>query len=184
MSKAAFTFEIAGVKEMMRFFDELPTVSMQRTVLRNALIKAGQPIAQEAIRNVPSHKSRFLGNRRVGTLGSNLARSIKVSTSLKESQRKGKIRDRSSVTVYVGSTAPHAHLVEFGTVVRHTKKGKSTGRMTPNPFLTRAWEATKSTALHIFAAEMKEQIIKAARRLAKRASKGKLTASQIRGLSR
>jgi len=28
MSKAAFTFEIAGVKEMMRFFDELPTVSM------------------------------------------------------------------------------------------------------------------------------------------------------------
>ena len=183
MSKAAFTFEIAGVKEMMRFFDELPTVSMQRTVLRNALIKAGQPIAQEAIRNVPSHKSRFLGNRRVGTLG-RLARSIKVSTSLKESQRKGKIRDRSRVTVYVGSTAPHAHLVEFGTVVRHTKKGKDTGRMTPNPFLTRAWEATKSTALHIFATEMKEQIIKAARRLAKRAGAGKLTASQIRGLSR
>jgi len=183
MSKAAFTFEIAGVKEMMRFFDELPTVSMQKTVLRNALMKAGQPIAQEAIRNVPSHKSRFLGNRRVGTLG-RLARSIKVSTSLKASQKKGKVSDRSRVTVYVGSTAPHAHLVEFGTVVRHTKKGKSTGRMTPNPFLTRAWEATKSTALHIFAAEMKEQIIKAARRLAKRASKGKLTASQIRGLSR
>ena len=100
----SFSFELKGVKELTRLLDQLPTVAMKKTVLRNALKKAGSPIAEAAKANVP-----------VVTGG--LRDSIKVSPSLKPSQRKGR-QDRSVVTVYVGSSSPVAHLVEFGTVER------------------------------------------------------------------
>ncbi|HON00633.1 MAG TPA: HK97 gp10 family phage protein, partial [Acidobacteriota bacterium] len=100
----SFSFELKGVKELTRLLDQLPTVAMKKTVLRNALKKAGNPIAEAAKANVPVVTGR-------------LRDSIKVSTSLKPSQRKGR-QDRSVVTVYVGASSPVAHLVEFGTVER------------------------------------------------------------------
>jgi HK97 gp10 family phage protein len=39
--------------------------------------------------------------------------------------------------------ASHAHLVEFGTVQRHQKSGKSTGTMPAKPFLRPAWDSNK-----------------------------------------
>lgn len=178
-----YSFELHGVKELLAMFDQLPTVSMQKTVLGNALVRAGEPIAEAARASCP-----------VGPTG-NLRRSIHVSRKLNPSQRKG-WRDRSVVTVYVGSNAPHAHLVEFGTVERTLKKPRnilfngrwvtirSTGFVSPNPFLRNAWDAMKYKALKMFAGEMEQQIYMAARRLAKRAAAGKLTKRQIEGLSR
>ena len=177
----SFSFELKGVKELTRLLDQLPTVAMKKTVLRNALKKAGSPIAEAARANVP-----------VVTGG--LRDSIKVSPSLKPSQRKG--QDRSVVTVYVGSSSPVAHLVEFGTVERILDEPRlvklgdrwiritTTGFVSPNPFLRRAWHAMKMPALGIFAAEMKNELYKSAGRLAKRAAAGKLTAAQVRGLSK
>lgn len=181
-SKDAFSFELAGVKEILAMFDQLPTVAMRKTVIRNALKKAGQPIAEAAKANVPVRSGR-------------LRDTIKVSTSLKASQRGGKF-DRSRVTVYIGSSSPVAHLVEFGTVERILKeprmvllngrwvKVRSTGFVSPNPFLRNAWDAMKHKALKTFAGEMEQQIYKAARRLRKRAEKGTLTKRQIEGLMR
>lgn len=178
-----YSFQLHGVKELLAMFDQLPTVAMQKTVLRNALVKAGDPIVEAAKASCP-----------VGPTG-NLRESIHVSRSLKPSQRKG-WRDRSVVTVYVGSNAPHAHLVEFGTVDRSLKKPRNvlfngrwvtithTGFVSPNPFLRNAWDAMKGEALKIFAKEMEQQIYKAARRLSKRAARGTLTKSQIKGLMR
>ena len=177
----SFSFELKGVKELTRLLDQLPTVAMKKTVLRNALKKAGSPIAEAARANVP-----------VVTGG--LRDSIKVSPSLKPSQRKG--QDRSVVTVYVGSSSPVAHLVEFGTVERTLDEPRlvklggrwaritTTGFVSPNPFLRRAWHAMKMPALGIFADEMKNELYKSAGRLAKRAAAGKLTAAQVRGLSK
>lgn len=140
----SFSFELKGVKELTRLLDQLPTVAMKKTVLRNALKKAGSPIAEAARANVP-----------VVTGG--LRDSIKVSPSLKPSQRKG--QDRSVVTVYVGSSSPVAHLVEFGTVERILDEPRlvklgdrwiritTTGFVSPNPFLRRAWHAMKMPAL-------------------------------------
>lgn len=178
----SFSFELKGVKELTRLLDQLPTVAMKKTVLRNALKKAGSPIAEAAKTNVP-----------VVTGG--LRDSIKVSPSLKPSQRKGR-QDRSVVTVYVGSSSPVAHLVEFGTVERILDEPRlvklggrwiritTTGFVSPNPFLRRAWHAMKMPALGIFADEMKNELYKSAGRLAKRAAAGKLTAAQVRGLSK
>ncbi len=191
MAQAAFRFELTGVKELMKMFDQLPTASMQKTVLRNALKKAGQPIADMAKANCPYDPRPTRGYEN----SPHLRDTIAVSTSLKASQKKGRI-DRSVVTVYIGSSSPHAHLVEFGTTERKLPAPRplflnarwvtvfETGRMTPSPFLRTAWDALKMSALNIFASEMKEQIYKAARRLRKRAEAGKLTKTQIAGLSR
>ena len=169
-SNAGFSFELTGVKELMSALDQLPTVSMQKTAVRNALKKAAMPILEMAKANVPR-----------GETG-NLAASLKISTSLKASQRKGRISDRSTVTVYVGSSAPHAHLVEFGTKERTNKKGAARGSVSPNPFLRNAWDTMKYAALGILAIELRKQIYAAARRLAKRGGAGKLTAAQTTGL--
>ena len=84
----SFSFELRGVKELTRLLDQLPTVAMKKTVLRNALKKAGNPVAEAAKVNVP-------------IVTGHLRDSITVSPSLKPSQRKGR-QNRSAVTVYVG----------------------------------------------------------------------------------
>ncbi len=181
MASKGMSFELTGVKELTRLLDQLPTVSMRKTVVRNALKKAGQPIVMAAKASVPVEDGY-------------LRDSLQVSTKLKESQKPKGRRDRTTVTVYVGSSAPHAHLVEFGTVERKLKtprvakiKGHyavitTTGFVSPNPFMRKAWDAMKTTALKIFAQEMKVELYKSARRLAKRAASGKLTKRQIEGL--
>jgi len=181
-SKGAFSFQLSGVKELTKLLDQLPTVAMRKTVIRNALKKAGQPIAEAAKANAP-------------VVTGKLRDSIKVSTSLIASQRKGR-QNRSVVTVYVGSSSPLAHLVEFGTVERILKEPRqvffngrwavirTTGYTPPNPFLRTAWDSTKRVALKVFAEEMEQQIYKAARRLRKRAEKGTLTKRQVEGLMR
>jgi len=182
MSKSAFKFELTGMKELMNALEQLPTVAMQKGAIRNALKEAGKPVADDAKTNVPVDSGH-------------LRDSIKVSTSLKKSQRPRR-QDRSSVTAYVGSSSPLAHLIEFGTTQRILKEPRivtiggrtvqitHTGQVSPRPFLRQAWDSMKRKALEMFADQMREQIYKSARRLAKRAEKGTLTKSQIRGLSR
>lgn len=173
----SFKFELTGMKELLELLDQLPTVAMQKGVIRNALKKAGQPIAERARELAPYHEKP-----KQYAKSKHLRDSITVSTSLKASQRSGR-RDSSVVTVYVGATVPHAHLIEFGTGPRQWKNGKATGQVPPHPFLRIAWDTLKMNALKIFTDEMREQIYKAARRLAKKAAKGTLTKRQIAGLN-
>ena len=168
MATKGFQFELTGVKEIMKLFDQLPTVSMQKSVLRKSMKKALKPTKEAAERNAPQ-----------GQEGS-LAKSIRVTSSLKKSQR-GRT-DRSRVFMYVGSTHPLAPLIAFGTVERTKSGGSSTGHITPDRFLTKAWDSTRFTALKIFREEMKQNIYKAARLLRKKAAKGTLTTKQIAGL--
>lgn len=52
--------------------------------------------------------------------------------------RKGikyQILDRDTAVVGAGSPAYHAHLLEFGTVERETKKGVKKGRVAARPFI-------------------------------------------------
>ena len=167
--KQAFTFEIIGLKELMRNLEELPTVSMRKTAVRNALKKSAAPVKELAELLAPTEKEK---------------KAIKIGTSLKQSQKKGGWVDRSRVTVYVGSSSPLAHLFEFGTTDRYTKKGWARGRMPRKPFFRIAWDMKKNAALKLLSAELREQIYAAARRLAKRAETGKLTKTMIKGLSR
>ena len=170
MAQPAFKFEIVGLKECMDALSELPTMSMKKGVVRNALKKASLPIKEAAKANA---QSLPFDNKAI-------VDSIKVGTSLKKSQR-GR-QDRSRVTVYVGSSHPLAHLFEFGTAERFTKSGAARGHISPHPFMRTAWDANKKIALGRIGEEMWKAIEKSARLLAKKAAKGTLTKGQRAGL--
>lgn len=162
----SFSFELQGVKELDRMLHDLPR-AMGKTVLRNALKKAAQPVEDAAILGVP----RDTGN---------LQEHINISTTIKRSQ--GASRTPGQVDVYVGSSSPHAHLVEFGTGPRYTTGGGFKGQMPANPFLRKAFEATKERALKILIDELREQLMKAVRRLRKKAESGTLGKRAVKDL--
>jgi HK97 gp10 family phage protein len=173
MSNKAFTFKITGLQECMNALEQLPTVSMKRGVVRNALKKAAIPIKDRAKENAQGIK---IDNPGV------IADSVKIGTSLKKSQR-GRT-DRSRVTAYVGSSHPLAHLFEFGTAERYTKKDAYRGFMPAMPFMREAWDSQKKVALGLLKQELWKALEKAAKMLAKKAAKGTLTKGQIAGLRR
>ena len=59
--------------------------------------------------------------------------------------------------------APHAHLVEFGTVTRFLKSGGTTGRMPPNRFATRAFLTKADEAGEAMTKKALEEVEKAVR---------------------
>jgi HK97 gp10 family phage protein len=170
MAVKGFKFELQGVKELMTLLDQLPTKAMKKTVIRKALLQAGKPIADQAATNAPTGDS------------GRLKKSIQASPKLKAYQKKFKKQDRSKVEIYIGSSYPTAHLIEFGTAERFTEEGAKRGSITPNPFLRKAWDSLKGNALKDFAKAMESELMKAARSLAKKAEKGTLGKAQRRGL--
>lgn len=170
MGQPPFKFEIVGLKETMDALEQLPTLSMKKGVVRNALKKAAVPIKDKA-------KSNAQG---IPMDNKDIVESIKIGTTLKRSQR-GK-QDRSRVTVYVGSSHPLAHLFEFGTSERYTKKGAYRGYIPPMPFLREAWDSQKRVSLELLKDELWKALQKSARLLARKAEKGTLTAKQRAGL--
>ena len=170
MGTPAFKFELHGLKELMDAMDELPTMSMKKGVVRNALKKAALPIKEAAKANA---QSLPFDNKAI-------VDSIKVGTSLKKSQR-GR-QDRSRVTVYVGSSHPLSHLFEFGTSERFTKSGAARGHISPHPFMRTAWDANKKIALGRIGEEMWKAILKSAKLWNKKAQRGTLTSKQRAGL--
>jgi HK97 gp10 family phage protein len=158
-------FRIEGCKELERRLAALPK-AMSRTVLRNALKKASAPMKAEA----------------QGLAPTGLAESVVISTKLSKNQRRRRKADKATVEVFTGSKDPQAHLFEWGTAERRWRKGKSTGRMTPQPFMRPAWDATKKQAKDILFKEILLQLSKAVARLAKRAEKGTLSKRAIKEL--
>ncbi|MCK9351022.1 MAG: HK97 gp10 family phage protein [Clostridiales bacterium] len=170
MGQPPFKFEIVGLKETMDALEQLPTVSMKKGVVRNALKKAAVPIKDKA-------KSNAQG---IPMDNKDIVESIKIGTTLKRSQR-GR-QDRSRVTAYVGSSHPLAHIFEFGSAERYTKKGAYRGYIPPMPFLRGAWDSQKKVSLDILKDEIWKALQKSARLLARKAEKGTLTAKQRAGL--
>ena len=170
MTQPAFKFEIHGLKECMAALDELPTLSMKKGVVRNALKKAAIPIKEVAQINAQG----------LPFDSKNIAESIKIGTSLKKSQR-GQT-DRSRVTVYVGASHSLAHLFEWGTAERYTKAGAYRGFIPPMPFMRQAWDSQKKVSFDLLKEELWKALAKAAKLLAKKSAKGTLTKGQIAGL--
>lgn len=170
MSNKAFSFQLVGLKGCLDALDQLPTLSMKKSVVRNALKKAAVPIKDRAKENAHG----------IPMDNKDIVESIKIGTTLKRSQR-GR-QDRSRVTVYVGSSHPLAHLFEFGTAERYTKKGAYRGYIPPMPFLREAWDSQKKVSLGLLKEELWKSLQKSARLLAKKAERGTLTAKQRRGL--
>jgi len=149
---------LTGAKELERALSQLPK-STSKSVLRRALKNAAKPTVVLAESLAPRDTGKF-------------AESFEIRAQLKKSQKfgRGKIGD---VEMFVGSTDPKAHLIEFGTV-----------KMAPRPTLRPAWDSTKQKVLDAIEREIWESLAKAARTLAKKAQAGTLGKSARKALGR
>jgi HK97 gp10 family phage protein len=184
------TAKVIGFKEFEAALQELDKVATRKTVARNALKKAGEPVAA---------KMRSLAPVDDGVLSRSIAVSTKIkgeagkaayaqtmrNTSGNKAMAVKAMRDARRdakgtmppVMMFVGPTteAYQAHLVEFGTAP-HINAGKFAGTKhpgtAPQPFARPAWDATSGTALDLIGDTLKAEIMRAAARQAKRRAKG------------
>lgn len=133
--------------------------SMAKTQLRGAMKKALEPVAVDMERLAP-----------IGPTG-NLKKSIEIAPKLSRSQVSERVSIPGGVYMHVGSTAPHAHLVEFGTC-----------KTAKHPFLRPAWDKNRRKVLSIFVTEVWKNLERTAKRLAKQAAAGKLSKKGARAL--
>lgn len=146
--------QLHGHKELDRALRELPK-AVGRAALQRALKRAGEPVRAAA---------EALAPRATGEL----AESMEIRATLKASQRRGRIKG-GPVEMFIGSTDPKAHLLEFGT-----------SKMPAQPFMRPAWDANKDRVLRTLKDEIWRSLATAARRLAKQAAGGKLSRASRR----
>lgn len=134
--------KVEGLKELEQALMALGRVAA-RNVARRTLMKAAQPIADDAAQRAPEETG-------------SLVKSVAASTRNPRRHKK-----ESPVEVHVGpGRSPRAHLQEFGS--RHHG---------PQPFLRPAWQAGKDDALASIAADLSDEIAKATKRQANKAAR-------------
>lgn len=140
------TFKMEGLRELEKSLAELKPAT-GRNVARRVMLRAAEPIAQDAQSGAPVLKGRLQASAGFGT-------------RLSRRQRKLN-RKESPVEVYVGfGPWPQAHLQEFGTVDNPAQ-----------PFLRPAWDRGWRRALDEIIAGLWEEIAKAAARAARRSAR-------------
>ena len=205
---ARTTFKLEGFKELDAALAALPD-GLARGAAKRSMKKAGEIIAaaQRALAPVgPTGNLRdsisvqvkarnLTGLAEFGGVLSDGGSRQEAKQALR-SARGERGSEGTRIVVNVGSSAPHAHLVEFGTVERHwltggihirggrvgrgkgrrrilftLSKGKSTGIMPANPFIRPAFDATKGVALAVLKHELAADVQRTAARYARRRAK-------------
>ncbi len=146
----------SGGRDLERALADLPR-GTSKGVARRAIKKELKPVEDAAEAFWPGANDAFKITSRI------------TASQLSDS---AKSRKRSVVDIFVGSTEPHAHLIEFGTGPRYTKNGAFRGSVSPEPMLQPAWDANKSQMLAGLGARLWDEITKTQARRAKKAAKG------------
>ncbi|AZV00398.1 tail-component protein [Paracoccus phage vB_PthS_Pthi1] len=183
------TFKLEGFKELEATLMRLDKQATRKTVSRNALKKAGEPIKAAMEAHAPVDDGVLKGSITISTKIKGEVGKAAYSQAMRQGFDKASavkaMRDARRaakgtappVIMYVGpgERAFHAHLVEFGTAP-HIVGGKFAGARhpgtAPQPFARPVWDANKGAALRILAEELRLQINKAIARQAKRQAKG------------
>ncbi len=181
--------KVTGMREIEAALTQLEKDATKRSVMRNALKSAGQPVANRMSELAPEDTGRLAREMAVSTkikgeagkaayaktmrdTAGNKALAVK---SMRDARRAAK-GTMPPVMMFVGPTvkAPHAHLVEFGTAP-HINAGQFAGTQhpgtSPQPFARPAWDAEKDATLARIAQELRVQMDKAIRRQARAAAK-------------
>lgn len=125
---------VEGTEELNRTLAKLAeNVSGEQAMA--VLVKAAKPL-EDAMKRTGAFED----------VTGNLRRSIGTV-------KRGRSRDKE---VRVGATAPHAHLIEFGTGPRRQKSGRYTGVGPKRPFMRQAYDATRAEVLRKFRQGLKE----------------------------
>ncbi|WP_282091339.1 hypothetical protein [Epibacterium ulvae] len=143
---------VKGLQEIDNQLAALPKAT-SKAVMRRALKKELEPVASTANFFWPGADDTAFA----------------VSSRLKQGQR-AQSASVGAVTMYVGATrsAPHAHLLEFGTEPRFHKSGKGVGAVSPTPILLPSWDSHKDEILAGLAKTLREELQATIRRRASR----------------
>lgn len=170
----SMTISTSGFKALDMALGELPKAIAKR-VLQRTLLKAGQPIADEASRLAPVRTGDLASHIEVSAKTKNKVGSkefaqamdaglgIKAASAALRSARRAAKGQGSFAEMYVGpakGVLRYSHLVEFGTV-----------KSAPQPFMRPAWDSKKSMALDIIRRELGNEIIMAAKRVGRNKKK-------------
>lgn len=174
--------KLEGFAELEAKLKELPQNIAKRASM-TAMRRAATVMADQIRDNIPQGRT---GNLRNSIVIKARSRNLTGLTDYAAVMRDGgSFRDASAalraaraggsdgtrILVTVASTAPHAHLVEFGTVERFwkTDSGKSTGVMPMHPYMRPAWDEKSPECLQIIKQELLVEIRKAEAKAGKRA---------------
>jgi HK97 gp10 family phage protein len=146
--------KIEGAKELEAALLALPQ-TMAKGAVRRALWNS-LPVMVDAMRDeAPDPRLR---------------RTLQRSRSLsKRARREARgMFKRGEIKMHVGAVPSRlAHLFEFGTVPRYTKKGVYRGRMVPQPYLRPGFDQSARQVLDRFGGEMRLAIEREVKRLAR-----------------
>ena len=165
---------VEGLRELERSMGILKKATA-RNALRKALVKAGRPVADAAIRNAPRDWGDLEGSIRVSTKRPHDANAGKAAFA--SAMRSGATRAEAGAAARAANAAagndfaevwvgpgrqPQAIMQEFGT--EHHG---------PQPFMRPAWDAEKHRALDIAVEEIKTEVGKSIQRAQARAGKAR-----------
>ena len=168
------TVKLQGFKELEGRLEALPGKVAKRATGR-AMRAAARGVADEIRSQAPIDDGVLARSGKISLRNRNLTglaeygEVLRLGGSINQARgalrgaRRGGNSAGTRVLVRVAITAPHAHLVEFGTVKRFHKSGKSVGVMPANPFTRRAWDAAAGPALGTIRTTLTSEIAKAAR---------------------
>lgn len=140
------TFKIEGLKDLEEALAEVSKAT-GKAILRRALLKAGQPIADSAAVRAPRLRGK-------------LQMSIGAGTKLSRRQKRAH-KPESTVEVFVGAGAlVQAITQEFGTVDHP-----------PQAFMRPAWDENRNLAMSTIKDDIGDEIMKTAKRRAQKAAR-------------
>lgn len=168
--KRQIRFELEGLAELARSLDQFSD-QVARNITSKALAEAAEPMARAARAMAPKDSGE-------------LRESISAST---RANIKGRLRNKNLRFAFVGPSyskydahyAPHAHLVEFGTAVRHHKDGKYVGQAPAQPFMRPAFDQYKQEVVVRFRDILAVEVEQAARRAERKAKRQAIKAGKI-----
>lgn len=121
-------FKVEGYQEFVKAVKTLDDKMKKREIVK-IWRRVAKPTLTAAKQKVPVKSGRL--KRSLGLVTGKSKTYINV---LVIARRKGQYRGN------------HAHLVEYGHIIRHPKTGRIIGHAPPQPFMRPAWDQTKTAA--------------------------------------
>lgn len=169
------TFKVEGFKELDEALGDLKKATA-RNVMRRALAKAAQPLIDEMRRLAPVRSGRLRASIRTGKITKDVADagaaayrdvingggdSRAAMRALRDVRRSASVGMAFEyLNIGPDTSAPHAHLQEFGTV-----------RQPPRPFMRPAFDGRWRDALDIIGEALREEIDKVTARARRKAER-------------
>lgn len=174
-ARSSSSATLEGFADLERKLEALPGKIAKRATGR-AMRAASKLVADEIELRAPRKSGGLAGSVKIQLRNRNLTGlaeyrdamqaggSIQQARASLRGARSGGESAGTRVLVRVMLTAPHAHLVEFGTDPRfHKSTGKSTGTMPAHPFVRPAWDSKSLEALGTIKTVLTAEVMKAAK---------------------